>query len=424
MSDIDPTIFRSYDIRGLVETQLTESTVERLGRAYGTFALGKGAKKVSIAHDCRDSSPRIRDTLIKGITATGVDVIDVGCVPTPMQYFSLHHLDVDGGIMITGSHNPPEYNGFKLSVGTGSIHGDTIQELRRLAESDGLVSGASTGSVETVDIVGPYTDFLTNNLKLGDRKLKVVVDGGNGTAGPFAVPIFEALGVDVVPLFIDMDPTFAPAHAALAYVNYAEVIFGYADDPGTNIQKGLRGANEALALDGKDPAAHCYLGRICAQVGESESAMAEFDAALALNPSFAMAHYGRGLALTFSGDSEAALEALQTAMRLSPHDPQMWLFEMISGYAEMQRLNHEESLAWAEKAVRHPAAGFYAHAGRAIALAFLGRDSEAAAAKEKTLALKPDMSFAFVRKTWPHWNEVGMKVLAEGMAKAGFTEPE
>jgi len=223
---------------------------------------------------------------------------------------------------------------------------------------------------------------------------------------------------------IDMDPTFAPAHAALAYVNYAEVIFGYADDPGTNIQKGLRGANEALALDGKDPAAHCYLGRICAQVGESESAMAEFDAALALNPSFAMAHYGRGLALTFSGDSEAALEALQTAMRLSPHDPQMWLFEMISGYAEMQRLNHEESLAWAEKAVRHPAAGFYAHAGRAIALAFLGRDSEAAAAKEKTLALKPDMSFAFVRKTWPHWNEVGMKVLAEGMAKAGFTEPE
>ncbi len=212
MSDIDPTIFRSYDIRGLVETQLTESTVERLGRAYGTFALGKGAKKVSIAHDCRDSSPRIRDTLIKGITATGVDVIDVGCVPTPMQYFSLHHLDVDGGIMITGSHNPPEYNGFKLSVGTGSIHGDTIQELRRLAESDGLVSGASTGSVETVDIVGPYTDFLTNNLKLGDRKLKVVVDGGNGTAGPFAVPIFEALGVDVVPLFIDMDPTFPNHH--------------------------------------------------------------------------------------------------------------------------------------------------------------------------------------------------------------------
>jgi adenylate cyclase len=223
---------------------------------------------------------------------------------------------------------------------------------------------------------------------------------------------------------VGMDATFAPAHAALAYVNYAEVIFGYTDNPQTNIQDGLDAANEALALDSKDPAAHCYLGRLLAQMGEYPSAMAEFDAALALNPSFSMAHYGRGLALTFSGDSEEGLEAFQTAMHLSPHDPQMWLFEMLSGYAEMQRLNHEESLIWADKSVRHPAAGFYAHAGRAIALAYLGRDSEAAAARKKTLVLKPDMSFTFIHKTWPHWNKAGMKIMAEGMAKAGFEEPE
>ena len=207
---IDPTIFRSYDIRGLVATQLTDAAVERLGQAYGTHAGGKGAKRVSIGRDCRDSSPRIRDALIRGITSTGVNVVDVGCVATPMQYFSLHHLDVGGGVMITGSHNPPEYNGFKLSMATASMHGEEIQALRGLCESGAFNTGA--GEVVVQDIVEPYAAYLTGNLKLGDRKLKVVVDGGNGTAGPFAVPIFEAIGVDVVPLYIDMDPTFPNHH--------------------------------------------------------------------------------------------------------------------------------------------------------------------------------------------------------------------
>jgi tetratricopeptide (TPR) repeat protein len=223
---------------------------------------------------------------------------------------------------------------------------------------------------------------------------------------------------------ISMDPTFAPAHAALAYVSYAEVIFGYADDPEANIRNGLRTANEALALDSKDPAAHSYLGRILTQVGDHEPAMAEFDAALALNPSFAMAHYGRGLVLTFQAHSEEALEAIQTAMRLSPHDPQMWLFEMVSAIAEIQRGNNEEALAWGDKSVRHPAAGFYAHVARAVALAYLGRDTEAQVARDKALELKPDMSFAFLQQTWPNWDEAAMKTVAEGMAKAGFVEPQ
>lgn len=207
---LDPTIFRSYDIRGLVDTQLTEEAVALIGKAYGTHARSKGAKKVSVGRDCRESSPRIRDQLIAGITSTGVDVVDIGCVTTPMQYFSLHTLDVDGGIMITGSHNPPEYNGFKVSVGKASIHGEEIQLLREIAEGGDLATGE--GKVETFDIVASYSDYLTSNVELGARKLKVVVDGGNGTAGPFAVPIYEKLGVEVVPLFIEMDATFPNHH--------------------------------------------------------------------------------------------------------------------------------------------------------------------------------------------------------------------
>ena len=223
---------------------------------------------------------------------------------------------------------------------------------------------------------------------------------------------------------IGMDPTFAPAHASLAYVNYAEVVFGYTSDQETNIQAGFRAAKEALALDSKDPAAHCYLGRMFTQVGEYDSATAEFNAALSFNPSFSMAHYGLGLVLTMCNLSADALEAFHTAMRLSPHDPQMWLFEGISAFAEIQRGNNEEALAWGDKSVRHPAAGFYAHIARAVALAYLGRDSEAQAAKDKALALKPDMCFAFIQKTWPKWHPGAMKIMAEGMAKAGFVEPD
>ncbi len=208
--NIDPTIFRSYDIRGLVATQLVDEAVEAIGRAYGTFAGRRGAKKVSVGQDCRDSSPRLAEALIRGIRATGVSVVHIGTVTTPMQYFSLHQLAVDGGIQITGSHNPPEYNGFKISVGTGSLHGEDIQALRALIESDDFEAGE--GTLETADIETPYRAWCRENVSMGPRKLKVVVDAGNGTSGPFAVPIFEDHGIEVVPLFCDMDATFPNHH--------------------------------------------------------------------------------------------------------------------------------------------------------------------------------------------------------------------
>jgi phosphomannomutase / phosphoglucomutase len=210
MSEIDPTIFRSYDIRGIVDRDLTVEAVEKIGAAYATIAKERGFGRVTVGRDCRESSPRLFEALVKGITSTGVDVLDIGVVATPMQYFSVHHFKADGGIQITGSHNPPEYNGLKISLGGASLHGEDIQAIGRLAREGRFASGK--GRVESVDVVSPYSDYLVDNARLGTRKLKIVVDGGNGTAGPFAVPIYEALGLEVVPLYIEMDATFPNHH--------------------------------------------------------------------------------------------------------------------------------------------------------------------------------------------------------------------
>src|SRR5438552_10847332 len=128
---VDPTIFREYDIRGLVDKDLTEEAVGSIGRAYATFARARGAKKITVGRDCRDHSPRLSQALKRGLTAGGLDVVDVGVVTTPMLYFSIFQFKADGGIQITGSHNPPEYNGLKICIGTASLHGPEIQELRR-----------------------------------------------------------------------------------------------------------------------------------------------------------------------------------------------------------------------------------------------------------------------------------------------------
>jgi phosphomannomutase/phosphoglucomutase len=205
---VDPTIFREYDIRGVVDRQLTEEAVRLIGRAYATV-LGAGPRRVSVGRDVRDHSPRLSESLITGLLAGGLDVIDIGVVTTPIQYFSLHHLDVGGGIMITGSHNPPEYNGLKICAGKASLHGDQIQELRRIVERGRFVEGA--GQRRNEDVTARYIAYVTGNVKLA-RRLRVVADAGNGTAGPFIVPILEKLGVDVIPLFCDVDPTFPNHH--------------------------------------------------------------------------------------------------------------------------------------------------------------------------------------------------------------------
>ncbi|MEI7704047.1 MAG: phosphomannomutase/phosphoglucomutase [Deltaproteobacteria bacterium] len=210
MASISRQIFREYDIRGLVDQDLTEEAVRLVGCALGTEVREKGGRRVVVGRDCRESGPRFAKAMIAGLTSTGVDVTDLGVVPTPLTYFAAATLPVDGLVMITGSHNPPEYNGLKVGVGKSTLHGEGIQALHRRIVEGRFATGA--GTVDTHDIVTPYQAYVRGNLKLGARRLKVVVDAGNGTGGVVAVPIFEALGVEVVPLFLEMDGRFPNHH--------------------------------------------------------------------------------------------------------------------------------------------------------------------------------------------------------------------
>jgi phosphomannomutase/phosphoglucomutase len=210
MTKLSPTIFREYDIRGLVDRDLTEEAVHLVGKALGTRIREAGGRRAAVGRDARLSGPRFAKAMLDALTSTGVDVLDLGVVPTPLTYFAAHTLDVQGICMITGSHNPPEYNGLKVGLGSATFHGAEVQALRTLAESGRFATGA--GTVVPHDIVAPYQEYVRQNLKLGGRRLKVVVDAGNGTGGVVAVPIFQALGFEVVPLFVEMDGNFPNHH--------------------------------------------------------------------------------------------------------------------------------------------------------------------------------------------------------------------
>jgi phosphomannomutase/phosphoglucomutase len=206
-------VFREYDIRGLVASDLTPEFTRALGRGFAAYlkerTAGQG-RQVALGRDCRTSSVTLRDAMVDGITSSGLDVLDIGTVPTPLTYFAANTLPVDGLVMITGSHNPPEYNGFKIGVGKTTLAGPEIQEVRRVIDGAKFVSGR--GGVTPFDIVTPYLHFVKQTLRLGPRKLKVVVDAGNGMGGMVAVPLFQALGFDVTALFIEPDGTFPNHH--------------------------------------------------------------------------------------------------------------------------------------------------------------------------------------------------------------------
>jgi phosphomannomutase/phosphoglucomutase len=210
VSGLSPTIFREYDIRGLVDRDLTEEAVFRVGRALGTRIRESGGRRAAVGRDARLSGPRFAARMTEALVSTGVDVLDLGVVPTPLTYYAAHTAGVDGICMITGSHNPPQYNGLKVGLGSATFHGEEIQALRRLAEAGPFASGR--GSVTSYDVVRPYQAEVRGNLRPGPRRLKVVVDAGNGTGGVVAVPIFESLGFEVVPLFVEMDGRFPNHH--------------------------------------------------------------------------------------------------------------------------------------------------------------------------------------------------------------------
>jgi len=206
---INPQIFRQYDIRGVAKRDLTNEVVELLGKAFGTFVKESGSDKVIVGRDNRLSSGRLRDAMIRGLSSVGCDVIDIGLVVTPVLYYSRIHFGVNGGVMITGSHNPPDENGFKLALGDGTIYGEDIQKLKDLMMARDFPTGS--GRTEERDAVPAYLAMLKDKIRLGPRKLKVAVDCGNGTASLFAEKILAGWGCEVIPLYCKSDGTF-PNH--------------------------------------------------------------------------------------------------------------------------------------------------------------------------------------------------------------------
>lgn len=208
--EVKPHIFREYDIRGIVDKDLDAAVVETLGRAMGTYFRRDGRKTVAVGRDCRLSSPGFFTALARGLQATGCAVVDLGVVPTPLLYFSIFHKGYEAGVMITGSHNPPDQNGFKLMSGKDTLYGPAIQELYGLIRDRRLVEEPG-GRLSSYAIVPEYSDYVAANIK-PLRKLRVVVDAGNGTAGVVAVPIFRKLGCDVTELYCEMDGRFPHHH--------------------------------------------------------------------------------------------------------------------------------------------------------------------------------------------------------------------
>src|SRR5215467_2449118 len=204
-------LFREYDLRGIVEQELTESIAEQVGRAYCTYVKDRAVKTVSVGRDGRLSSPALFKSLVKGLLAGGLNVIDIGICPSPLVYFSLFQLPVDGGIMITGSHNAAEYNGFKICIGKEAIHGEAIQELRRVMEAGKFVSGQ--GKLSEHPIIPDYLAYLNRSFSgVNAKRLHVVIDCGNGAAALVAKQALEILGCRVTGLYCDVDGRFPNHH--------------------------------------------------------------------------------------------------------------------------------------------------------------------------------------------------------------------
>ena len=207
---MNPSMFREYDIRGIAGEDMTEIDVLDLGKGIGTFLRHHDCRTIAVGRDCRTTSDLYAEQLMLGLMSTGLDVVDIGVCPTPVLYFSIKQFAQDGGVMVTASHNPAEYNGFKMCLGLSSIHGEQIQAIHRIVKDRAFVEGH--GRQRREDPLPPYHDFVTDNISL-DRKLRVGVDAGNGTAGVVAVPILNALGCEVHDIYCDMDGTF-PNHEA------------------------------------------------------------------------------------------------------------------------------------------------------------------------------------------------------------------
>jgi phosphomannomutase/phosphoglucomutase len=214
---LPPSIFREYDIRGIAGRDLSPELAERLGRAYAREiaghvpAAGRRRLTVAVGRDCRLTSDGYAAALIRGLRAGGLDVVSLGVCPTPLTYFSIFHHDLDGGIMVTGSHNPAEYNGFKVCVGRETLHGERIQRLRSLMEQDAAAAAPPEGALSELSIIPAYLDALAAGARPLQRRT-IVLDAGNGTAATVAPALFRRLGAEVIPLYCELDGRFPNHH--------------------------------------------------------------------------------------------------------------------------------------------------------------------------------------------------------------------
>lgn len=206
---MNPYIFREYDIRGIVAEDFPEDVVVMLGKAFGTYVREKGGKTLSLSGDVRLSTPMLKKAFAKGLLSTGIDVIDVGIVPTPVNYYSMFILDVDGAVQITGSHNPSNMNGIKLSYDQKAVYGKDIQYLKSLIESNKFATGA--GKFSKKEILEKYKQMVISKIKL-ERPVRIVMDSGNATACLAAPEIYKAIGCEVTELFSDVDGSFPNHH--------------------------------------------------------------------------------------------------------------------------------------------------------------------------------------------------------------------
>ncbi|MFQ5627748.1 MAG: phosphomannomutase/phosphoglucomutase [bacterium] len=245
---VNPNIFREYDIRGIADVDLVDSTAMLIGKALATHLKREDKKTIVVGRDVRLSSERLRNAIVSGITSTGMDAIDVGVVPTPANYFAILHYEADGGIMITGSHNPIEYNGFKMSKNIGSIaaiFAEEIQQLKRLIENEDFETGE--GSVEVRDVIPGYMAALKERIQI-DKKLKIVIDAGNGTGGEIGPDLFEALGCEVVRLYCEPDGTF-PNHLPDPTVpKYVKDLIAEVHEHNADVGIGLDGDSDRVGV--------------------------------------------------------------------------------------------------------------------------------------------------------------------------------
>ena len=209
MTAIAPEIFKAYDIRGIVDRTLTEAAAEAIGKGLGTLGYRNGVKRFVVGRDGRLSGPKLVRALSRGLTAAGMDVTDIGVVATPMMYFATHHFKTGSGVMVTGSHNPPEYNGLKMMVAGDTLAAEAIQDLRRLVESGDFATGG--GSVEPANIADAYVERITSDVKLA-RPMTIAIDCGNGSPGAYAPRLFRKLGCEVIELYCEVDGTFPNHH--------------------------------------------------------------------------------------------------------------------------------------------------------------------------------------------------------------------